>query len=567
MIAYFLKLNSIFTKKDRVYLFLLFLFSVAISLIETVGISLVMPFITVASNFHILESNKYFHLVYTLTGISSPLRFVLIFGGALIFFYLFRCVMNLLYIYYLGKFSNGRYYIFTHKLFQNYLSLNYIDYVKRNSSLMTKNIVTEANYLTAMVYQGLLFVSEILIVTFLYILLLFVNWRITLMLTLVLMITAFLVFRNLTLLLRKAGDKRSVFQDEFYRVLNDTFGNFKMVKLVGAQSYFSEKFRLASYGLAKQNLFVNLINNGQKPIMESLGYVTLLILVLVVLVSFRNPAYVIPLISMYALAFLRLLPSFNRMSTAWNTLVFFKGSLNAVYEDLYCEGEPMSGNEPINFNRLIELNNVSFSYNKTAPDVLMNIDLRILKGQRVAFVGESGSGKSSLIDILIGIFSPRSGEVLIDGGPLTENNRYAWRQKIGYIPQNIYLIDGSVAENVACGRPINEEKIIDALEKAKIFDFLETKEGLDTRVGEGGVMLSGGQKQRIAIARALYSDPDILVLDEATSALDHETEKRIMEEIFELSKRITLIIVAHRLTTISQCDTVYKIESGRLCLS
>ena len=168
---------------------------------------------------------------------------------------------------------------------------------------------------------------------------------------------------------------------------------------------------------------------------------------------------------------------------------------------------------------------------------------------------------------MIGIFSPCSGDLLIDGVPITEKNRHTWRHKIGYIPQNIYLFDGTVCENVVCGRPVNEAKVNDTLKKAKIFDFLQTKEGINTRVGEGGVMLSGGQKQRIAIARALYSDPDILVLDEATSALDHETEKRIMEEIFELSKRITLIIVAHRLSTIDQCDTVYKIESGRLMTS
>ena len=194
--------------------------------------------------------------------------------------------------------------------------------------------------------------------------------------------------------------------------------------------------------------------------------------------------------------------------------------------------------------------------------------LTIKKGEKIAFVGESGSGKSTLVDIIIGLYRPKTGYIKIDDEILDEKNLKSWRKKIGYIPQTIYLFDGTVAKNVALGEKIDKKRVVEALKKAKILDFLkEHHQGLNTRVGEGGVKLSGGQKQRVAIARALYDNPEVLVLDEATSALDNETEEKIMEEIYKISENKTLIIIAHRLSTLKKCEKIYKIEDGRLTLN
>jgi ATP-binding cassette subfamily B protein/ATP-binding cassette subfamily C protein len=221
------------------------------------------------------------------------------------------------------------------------------------------------------------------------------------------------------------------------------------------------------------------------------------------------------------------------------------------------------GSDPVDFNHTIRLENIDFKY-MTGNNVLNGVNVEIKKGEKVAITGESGGGKSTLIDIITGIHKPVCGKIIIDGAQLTNDNIRSWRKKIGYIPQSIYLFDGTVAQNVSFGSVFDEEKTKAALVKANIWDFLEQKEGINTLVGDGGIQLSGGQQQRIGIARALYDDPEVLVLDEATSALDSETEQKIMDEIYTVSANKTLIIIAHRLSTVERCERKIRIENGRI---
>jgi len=271
----------------------------------------------------------------------------------------------------------------------------------------------------------------------------------------------------------------------------------------------------------------------------------------------------LPILMAFILGLYRLMPSVNRIMSAYNQIMFYSKSLEIIHNELIYEVEDL-GDEEIEFNKKIECKDMSFEYIE-GKRVLDNINLEIKKGESVGFVGSSGSGKSTLIDILSGLYKPKSGKVLVDGVELNEKNVKSWRKKIGYIPQNIYLVEGSVAENVAFGEEIDEEKVREALKKANILEFLETHhEGIYTQVGDNGIKLSGGQKQRIAIARALYNDPEILVLDEATSALDNATEAKIMEEIYKLGENKTLLIIAHRLSTLDNCDKIVKLENGKI---
>jgi len=266
---------------------------------------------------------------------------------------------------------------------------------------------------------------------------------------------------------------------------------------------------------------------------------------------------------MFVLGLYRMLPSVNRIMHSYNQIKFNKHSLEIVHSDIFYEVEDI-GDEEIEFKREIKLEHISFAYIENKY-ILKDINLTIKKGEKVAFVGESGSGKSTLVDIIIGLYRPNSGKIYIDNRELNLSNIKSWRKKIGYIPQSIYLFDGTVAQNVAMGGEIDKEKMIRVLKQANIWDFLkEHHQGLDTFVGEGGVKLSGGQKQRVAIARALYFEPEVLVLDEATSALDSETESKIMEEIYRVSQDKTLIIIAHRLSTLQGCDKIYRLENGKI---
>jgi ATP-binding cassette subfamily B protein/ATP-binding cassette subfamily C protein len=239
--------------------------------------------------------------------------------------------------------------------------------------------------------------------------------------------------------------------------------------------------------------------------------------------------------------------------------MFVRHALDTVDNNIRLPLET-EGSRPIAFEKSIRLDNISFRY-MSGGDILENVSLEIQKGEKIAVTGESGGGKSTLVDIIIGINKPVSGTIYIDDQAITGENIRSWRSKIGYIPQDIYLFDGTVAENVAFGSEYDEQKIELALQKANIWQFLSQKEGINTRVGEGGIQLSGGQQQRIAIARALYDDPDVLVLDEATSALDTETEVKIMDEIYDnVSRNKTLFVIAHRLSTVERCERKIRVE-------
>lgn len=550
------KLRLILSRKDKIFLAFLFLFSVIISFIETVGISAIMPFISVSTNFDLIKTNKYYRYVYDLLNFSTPSRFVIYFGIALVIFYIIRAILNIVYIYFLSRFSQNRYHIIAQKLFDRYLSVPYRVFTDKNSSILVKSIVTEASNVTSLVTSFLFLLSETLIVAFIYIMLVFVQWKMTLLLTLFLIFNIFIITRIISVVMKRLGEKRSLYQGEYYKVMNKAFSDFKFVKLTGIGPKLLFSFSEYTRKFAYTNIMSSTLGQSPRVILEMVGFSLLISGVVYVVWKYENAQMVIPIMSMYAVAFYRLLPSINRILSSYNQMIFRVKALDIVYEDLNLPIEKI-GYEPISFKEKIVLDNITFAYD-TKP-ILKDLNLTVKKGQKLAIIGKSGVGKTTLLDIIIGLYTPTSGRILIDDKPLTITNVGSWRKKIGYIPQEIYLFDGTVKDNVVFGREFNEEKLIDVLKKANIYDFLLTKDGIYTKVGEGGVKLSGGQKQRIAIARALYGEPELLVLDEATSALDKITEEKILKEIFDIGRDKTLIIVTHRVDTIKDCDIIFEI--------
>lgn len=413
--------------------------------------------------------------------------------------------------------------------------------------------------------NALMMMAEIFTVIFLYILLLLVNWKMTLVLTFLLGIKVLFLTKTISKITKIHGDRRNELQSRFYKILNETFGNFKIIKFIQNENKIYNAFADASHGYARTNIVNATLSQLPRNILEMLGFSTLVGVVVYILLRYENASFVLPIISMYALALYRMLPAINRILSYYNWTIFLLPSLNIMHKELNCY-HAVETNAKISFEEQIKLDNVSFGYFKDRL-VLKHISIVIKKGSKVAFVGESGSGKSTLVDLIMGIYKPTSGNIVIDGTVIDDTNIRNWRSKIGYIPQSIYLFDGTVGANVAFGYEYNEQKIIEALKKANIYDFLSQKDGLNTMVGDGGVQLSGGQRQRIAIARALYPDPEILVLDEATSALDRDTEAKIMDEIYAIANNKTLIVITHRPNTASRCDVVYSIKDGALsCL-
>ena len=558
------KIWSLLQKRDKFFLLLLMFFSVFVAFIEMIGITAIMPFISVASDTTLIDTNIYYKYIYEFFSFEEKINFILLFGLILIFFYIFRALINLVYNYYLAKFANGRYHLFSYHLLENYLGMSYRKFTEQNSSELTKTIITEAQNVTTLISSALLLLSEIFVLIMIYAMMLYIDYVITLLITIFLLLNALFLIKKVSKRIKFEGEKREVFQKKFYEIINSTFGNFKFIKLLSNDYMILKDFEYTSSTFALSNIKTQTLYHVPRLLIESVAFVLVIFMILYLLdKNGGNITSSISIISMFVLGLYRLMPSANRIMSSYNIMVYNHKALDIIHENLNYDFEKL-GDEIVVFKKKIVLSNISFGYN-IEKYILDDVKLEIIKGDKIAFIGPSGSGKSTLVDIIIGLYKPIVGEIKVDGHELKETNIKNWRKKVGYIPQSVYLFDGTVAQNIVFGNEYNTKKIKDVLQKAKILDFLEDhQDGIDTVVGEGGVKLSGGQKQRIAIARALYQDPEILVLDEATSALDEDIEKEIMEEIYDLSKDKTLIIIAHRLSTIDRCDKVYKIEKKQL---
>lgn len=564
MRLFFTKLFSILTRHDKKFLFILIFISISVSFIEMIGVGAILPFINMASHFASIHSNIYTEKIYTFYHFNNDINFVIAIGIALLIFYFLRSLLNLGYFYLLAKFSKGRYHLIAYRLFENYLGMSYRSFIDKNSADLSKAIINEAQNMTALISGLLLMLSEIFVVIFIYSIMLYINWKITLLISIILVVNAFLLILTVSRSIKKAGISREEHQKRFFEIIQSSLGNFKMMKLTSNTESILEKFDHASAGYAQANIRNETLTHFPRLFLEALGFGIIIFMVIYLIHKYQTDiSGALALISMFVLGLYRLMPSANRILSGYNQILFYKSSLDIIHNDLMYDAEKLQ-NDPITFNHTLQLDNIYFEYNEHKP-ILDNISLTINKGDKVAFIGESGSGKSTLVDLIIALYRPKSGSITVDGVILDENNIKAWRSKIGYIPQSIYLFDGTVAQNVAFGKPIDHKHIKDSLRQANILEFLETHhEGINTIVGEAGIKLSGGQKQRIAIARALYSSPEVLVLDEATSALDIDTEAKIMEEIYKICINKTLIVIAHRLSTIEKCSRTYIIKNGQI---
>jgi len=371
-----------------------------------------------------------------------------------------------------------------------------------------------------------------------------------------------LVFNTLIRTSKRLGVKRVEANEKLSKTIWQTFNNFKFIKLKGNENEIYNIFNDSTSKMSRTAIISNTLGNIPKNVLENIGFSLLIAAVCYILWRYNSAAMVIPVISMYALALYRMLPAINRILGHLNSIAYLQRSLTMIYDDTKLKTDT-EGLLPLDFKKTIRGENIRFSY-MSGGEVIKGISFEIKIGEKIAFTGKSGSGKTTLVDIIIGVYRPTSGDLFIDDVLINKDNIRSWRSRIGYIPQNIYLFDGTAAENIAFGSNQNEDKIIEVAKKAKIWNFLESKDGIHTLVGEGGIQLSGGQKQRIGIARALYNDPEVLVLDEATSSLDDATEAQIMNEIYDVSGNKTLIIITHRLSTVTGCERRINIDNGAL---
>lgn len=559
------KLFAVLSLQDKRFFYALLAFSVLISFIESFAISLIMPFVSVASDFSLFERNAYLRQIDEFFNLPKY-ELVAYFGLLLIAFYVLRALLNALYFYLLARFSKGRYHLFALRLFRKYLNLNYENFTRQKHSTLLKTITQEAFNLSTMLASFLLMMSEIFVVALIYALMLAVDYQITLFLSVFLLANALILVRVLSPMMKKAGAKREAAMSAFFETLSTNLNNFKFIKLKGKEESVAHLFSEQSFAFSRANITSETINALPRLFLEAVGFCVLVLIVVALIWQKQSDIHTaLAMISLFVLALYRLMPSANRIITSYHDLLYYKNSLDIVYNTL-CEKDENLGDEKVGFEKDLALKNVNFAY-KNKPLLFENLNFTLKKGEKIAFIGESGSGKSTLVDMLMGLLPPNSGEILVDGRNLSAQNLKNFRQKIGYIPQQIYLFNDTIAKNIAFGEEFDEKMLERVIKQANLQSFITSlKDGANTLVGDGGGNLSVGQKQRIAIARALYLSPQILVLDEATSALDNESEAKIMSEIYKISSDKTLIIIAHRLNTIEKCDKIYRVEKGKISL-
>ncbi|MDR0664403.1 MAG: ABC transporter ATP-binding protein/permease [Helicobacteraceae bacterium] len=559
---FFKQLSFIFGKRRKIFSILLVFLSTALALAETIGLGAIMPFVAAATNPSIVQADARYKAVADFFGFQNAAEFVIAFGLALIAFYLFRAALLFVHAYLSARFAVGAGEDIKRRLFVKTLELSYADFARQNAGKLVKSVMVNSQAIASLLRALLALFAELFVFIALYATAWFAHWKITLVLSAILIVKIAIVLKAISRRIHKMGVRSSNINTVMHETLQSAFGNFKFIKITGNAPEIADGFSNRGAQLWKNSVAVQTLSALPRISIETLGFVVLCSLVIYVIARYQDASAIVPIVSMFALILYRLLPSAQRITSAFNEIQSYRHALLLVFSDLRADA-PKEGDAPVSFAKEIALQDIGFRFDPKKP-IINKLTLTIPKGRKIGFCGASGGGKSTLVDLICGVYEPQSGAILIDGEALTRENIKNWRKKIGYIPQDVYLFDGSVAENVAFGKPYDEEGVTHVLRQANIYDFLLQHEGVKTRVGDGGILLSGGQKQRIAIARALYGNPDVLVLDEATSALDNETEAKIMDEIYDAAKNKTLLVVAHRLSTLSRCDEVYTVKNGAL---
>ena len=456
------------------------------------------------------------------------------------------------------------------RLFSGYLRQPYTFHLNRNSAELIHTAVTEVRLFTfSVLLPAMVVITEVAVVAGMVGLLVLIEPVGAMVIATVMGVAGWAFLRVVRAGIDRRAVARQLHETQRQVHLQQGLGGVKEVKLLGRDAEFLASFREHNEAGAKVGRYQLTLQQWPRLWLELLAVLGLAGLVLTMLAAGRDVAVIVPTLGLFAAVAFRVMPSANRIMGAVQSLRFGSPVINLLYRELHMDAPvpPRAHGGPITFANTLALDHVTYTYPGAPTPSLRDVSITIRKGESVGFLGSSGAGKSTLVDVLLGLLTPDSGAVRVDGRDVQEHLR-SWQDHIGYVPQTIFLTDDSLRRNVAFGLPadqIDDAAVNRAIRAAQLESLVAgLPQGLDTPVGERGVRLSGGQRQRIGIARALYHDPDVLVLDEATSALDGETETGVMEAVDALHGTKTVLIVAHRLSTIAQCDRRYRMESGRI---
>ena len=552
-------------KSERRGLGMIFVLMLIGTVLEMFSLGLVVPIVGLLVNPDYIDRVPFVHSLF---GDLTTTQYVLGAMGLLIGVYIVKTIFLIWKTWVQRGFSNSVTLRIAQDLYENYLRQPYAFHLERNSAIMIRNSQSSASLMSGVIDPLLLIASEFLVSGGLFILMLLLE-PVGSLAAIVIFGSFSVIFRRITSRrITKWGEAQNSYKGSIIQHLQQGFSGVKDIKILGREDYFVASYQRDLSGNAYVQRRYAVAQTLPRFSMELLTIICLGLLVSLMVLSDKALSDILPVLSLFGAAAFRLLPTLSQVINSFMSININRPIVNDLYADLALPIPAVTTDQKSRklLDR-IDVEGLSFSYARTTRDALNNVSISIRRGEAVGLIGSSGSGKSTLVDILLGLLKPTSGQVRIDGNDIHQNLR-GWQDQIGYVPQSIFLTDDTLRRNVAFGLPkekIDDEAVKSAIRLAQLEEFVASlPDGMETLVGERGVRLSGGQRQRIGIARALYNNPDILVLDEATSSLDTETEHGVMQAVQALQGDKTVIIVAHRLSTVEYCDRLYRLENAQI---
>ena len=574
MLNVYSKIWKLFNQHEKKRAILLLILMNIMAIFEVLGVGSIMPFLSVLGNQDSIHTNQYLFYIYSFFDFKSNESFLIFLGFFALIILVVSALVRTLSYYALFRFSNMRRHSIGQKLLKKYLHQPYKFFLNRNSSDVTKTILSETDSLIEeVIVPAIRLVTYSILTMFLVIFLLVIDPVLALILALIFGIFYSIMYLTVRKYLGKIGKERLKANGNRFKVVLETIGGIKDLKVLGREKVYLDSFTKPSSIFSTYSATSKTLSQAPQFLMEAIAFGSLLVMAIYGLSSKGfDLGKFLPVLGLYALGVLKLKPAINEIYKSLSTMKYGNSGLDNVLADLENltneKSNILNDNKRLLLKEKLVLKNVNFSYDNTTKLALDNININIKVNTTVGIIGTTGAGKSTLVDIILGLLQPDSGEIMVDDKLLEINNTRQWQNSIGYVPQSIFLIDDSIASNIAFGVPkeeIDMKQVEKVAKMAKVYDFVATLEkSFETIIGERGVRLSGGQRQRLGIARALYHNPELLVLDEATSALDNETEAEVMKAIDGMSGSKTIIMIAHRLSTVERCDMLIKIQDGKI---